>query len=119
MTERHENLLAAYFANQLSEAEKAEFLSLLDTDEEFSTRFREMEAAYVAACIPAFEKTKEADYRRLEKQIRPRRILVSFWRPAAIAAGLADKCQIQVSYAIGVSKRRVSMSRYRLSGQDA
>lgn len=89
MTEQHENLLAAYFANQLSEAEKAEFLSLLDTDEEFSTRFREMEAAYVAACIPAFEKTKEADYRRLEKQIRPRRILVSFWRPAAIAAGLA------------------------------
>lgn len=89
MTERYENLLAAYFADQLTDEERAEFLSLLDTDNEFATRFREMEQAYVAACIPAFEKTREADYQRLESRILPRRRIISLWRPLAIAASLA------------------------------
>ena len=53
MTERYESLLAAYFADQLSEEEKAELLSLLDTDKDLLARFREMQDAYVAACIPA------------------------------------------------------------------
>ena len=69
MTERYESLLAAYFVDQLSEGEKAELLSLLDTDKEVLARFREMQDAYVAACIPAFEKTKEEDYRKLQRQV--------------------------------------------------
>ena len=89
MTEKHENLLAAYFANQITEEEKAEILSLLDTDGEFAARFREMEAAYIAACIPAFEKAKEKNYKTLAGRISPRRVVVSFWRPFAIAASIA------------------------------
>lgn len=89
MTERHENLLVAYFTDQLTDEERAEILSLLDTDGEFATRFREMEEAYVAACIPAFEKTKAADFQRLEGRIRPQRRVISLWRPLAIAASLA------------------------------
>ena len=87
MTERHEDLLSAYFADSLTDQEKAEIISLLETDGEFAARFREMEAAYVAACIPAFEKTKKSDYRRLAGRIRPK--IVPFWRPLAIAASIA------------------------------
>ena len=89
MTPRHENLLAAYFANQITDEEKAEILALLDTDSEFTTRFREMQASYVAASMPAFEKTKAADYRRLESRMQARRRVISIWRPVAIAASLA------------------------------
>ena len=87
MTEQHENLLAAYFAGQLSDSEKTEFLSLLDSDSEFAARFHEMEQAYVAACMPAFEKTREEDYRRLSRRMRGGTVRI--WRPLAIAASLA------------------------------
>ena len=89
MTEQHENLLVAYFTDQITDEERAEILSLLDTDSEFATCFREMEQAYVAACIPAFEKTKAADFQRLEGRMRPRRNVISLWRPLAIAASVA------------------------------
>lgn len=89
MTERHEHLLAAYFADQITEQEKAELLSLLDTDPEVAACFREMEEAYVAACIPAFEKTREKDFRRLEAKIQPRGRIISLWRPLSIAASVA------------------------------
>ena len=94
MTDRHETLLAAYFAYQITEEEKAELLALLDTDEELKARFREMETAYVAACIPAFEKTKDTDFKRLQQRIpaleesgnihKP-----AFWKVFAAAAGIA------------------------------
>lgn len=86
MTERHENLLAAYFAGQLTEEEKAELLSLLDTDKELQTCFRELQEAYVAACVPAFEETKEEDFQALQYRIQPRRY---FWKTFAFAAGIA------------------------------
>ena len=93
MTERYESLLAAYFADQLSEEEKAELLSRLDTDKELLARFREMQDAYVAACIPAFEKTKEEDYRKLQRQVpelRTKKVLKpAFWRVFAAAASVA------------------------------
>ncbi len=87
MTEQHENLLAAYFAGQLSDSEKTEFLSLLDSDAQFAARFHEMEQAYVAAFMPAFEKTREEDYRRLSRRMRGGTVRI--WRPLAIAASLA------------------------------
>ena len=93
MTDRHENLLAAYFANQITEEEKAELLSLLETDPELKTRFREMEEAYVAACIPAFEKTKEEDYRKLQQRVPELKTKIvhkpAFWRVFAAAASIA------------------------------
>ena len=89
MTERQENLLAAYFADQITDQERAEILSLLDTDKEFAACFREMEEAFAAACMPAFEKTKEEDFLRLEARMQPRRRIVSLWRPLAVAAGIA------------------------------
>ena len=96
MIERHETLLAAYFADQIAEEEKAELLSLLDTDQELKARFREMEEAYVAACIPAFEKTKDADYERLLQQIpalapvKAQKIRKPvFWKAFAAAASIA------------------------------
>ncbi|MBO4610993.1 MAG: hypothetical protein J5668_02680, partial [Bacteroidales bacterium] len=73
MTDKHENLLAAYFSGQATESEKAEIASLLKTDKEFAGRFSEAQKAYVAACIPAFEKTKAEDYGRLEAKLQPRR----------------------------------------------
>ena len=90
MTELQENLLAAYFSGQITDPEREQILSLLKTDEEFAACFREMEESYVAACIPAFENTREEDFRRIETRIQPRRHnMVSFWRPVAIAAGIA------------------------------
>ena len=89
MTQTQENLLAAYFSNQATDQEKEQLLSLLETDPEFAACFREMENIYAAACMPAFENTKEQDYQRLERHLRPRRIAVSFWKPFAIAASLA------------------------------
>ena len=85
MTEQHENLLAAYFANQASEEDKEQILHNIETDPEFAARFRELEAAYVAAAMPAFEKTKAQDYKALQKRITPRII----WRPIAVAASIA------------------------------
>ena len=89
MTQEQENLLAAYFANQLTQEEKAQLLSLLDTDKEFADGFRQMEQAYAAACMPAFEKTREQDYRKLESRMGRHRNIISFWRPMAVAASIA------------------------------
>lgn len=89
MTDRHEYILAAYFAGQISDAEKAELLLLLEKDSEFSDCFREMEEAYVSAYIPVFEKTKDANYKLIERRIRVRRKTTYFWKPFAIAASLA------------------------------
>ena len=89
MNQIQENLLEAYFANQATDQEKQEIINLLDTDTEFATRFRQMEQAYAAAFIPAFEKTKKEDFKRLESRIQPRVLRISFWRPAAVAASVA------------------------------
>ena len=87
MPQEHENLLVAYFANQLTDEERTEFLALMNSDEAFQARFREMQNAYAAACMPAFEKTKAQDFRRLQSRIRPK--VYSFWRPLAVAASIA------------------------------
>lgn len=88
MIDRHEKLLAAYFADQINDNERSEIISLLDTDSEFSSRFREMESAYVSACIPAFEKAKARNFRIIEKQIKGTRRTSAFWRPFAIAVSV-------------------------------
>ncbi len=89
MTERHENLLVAYFTGHITDDERSEILSLLDTDDEFAVCFREMEEAYVSACIPVFEKTKAENYKLIERRIHVRRKTVYFWKPFAIAASMA------------------------------
>lgn len=89
MTERHENLLAAYFTGHITDEERSEIVTLLDTDDEFAVCFREMEEAYVSAYIPVFEKTKDANYKLIERRIRVRRKTTYFWKPFAIAASLA------------------------------
>lgn len=89
MTEKHENLLAAYFVDRITDDEKAEIVTLLKTDKEFADAFREMEEAYVASCIPAFEKTKDEDFKLLESRIQPGRKVFSFWKPIAVAASIA------------------------------
>lgn len=88
MTEKHENLLVAYFTDQISDIDREEILSLLDTDSEFATSFREMEQAYISACIPVFEKTKSKNFQKIERRIRKDRKTVRFWRPFAIAASV-------------------------------
>lgn len=88
MTEEQENLIAGYFLDQLGEEEKAQLLSLLDTDEECKIRFAQMQKAYAAAALPAFERTRSEDFRRLERCMRPARV-ISFWKPVAIAASLS------------------------------
>lgn len=88
MTQEQENLIAGYFLDQLTEEEKSQLLSLLDTDEECRIRFAQMQKAYAAAALPAFERTRSEDFRRLERSMRPARIL-SFWKPVAIAASLS------------------------------
>ena len=88
MTDRHEYILAAHFAGQISDDEKAELLSLLETDNEFSDCFREMEAAYVSAYIPIFEKTKDRDFQRIEKRLREQRKTTYLWKQFAIAASI-------------------------------
>lgn len=89
MTERHENLLEAYFAGQLTDAERAEFIAMLESDEKFATRFREMEEAYVAACIPAFEQTKKKNFRLIQERISPHRREMTFWKSIAVASCVA------------------------------
>ena len=89
MVNRHEELLAAYFADQITDKERAELLSLLQTDDEFSACFREMEAAYIHACIPKFEKSKDKNFQKVERLIRGRRKTTYFWKPLAVAAGIA------------------------------
>lgn len=87
MTNRHEELLAAYFAGQITDVERAELLSLLETDNEFAASFREMEEAYISSCIPVFEKTKARNFKSIEKRIRTPRRVSLFWRYCAVAAG--------------------------------
>ena len=89
MTDRHENLLAAYFTGRLTDDERAEIISLLDTDREFAACFREMEEAYISACAPAFEKDKSRNFRLIEKRIAVPRRVSSFWRSFAVAASVA------------------------------
>lgn len=89
MVNKHEELLAAYFADQITDKERAELLSLLQTDDEFSACFREMEAAYIYASIPKFEKTKDKNFQNIERQIRGRRKTTYFWKPLAVAASIA------------------------------
>ena len=89
MTDRHENLLTAYFTGQITDDERSEILSLLDTDDEFAACFREMEEAYISACIPVFEKNKDKNFKLIEKRIRVRSKSTYFWKPFAIAASMA------------------------------
>lgn len=89
MNDRHENLLAAYFAGQITDNERSEILSLLDTDSEFAVCFREMEQAYISAHIPVFEKTKDQNFRLIERRIRASRKTAYFWKPFAVAASIA------------------------------
>ena len=88
MTEEQENLIAGYFLDQLGEEEKAQLLFLLNTDEACKSYFTEMQRAHAAASLAAFEKTRREDYRRLERCMRPARV-ISFWKPVAIAASLS------------------------------
>lgn len=69
MNEQQEKLIASYFDGQISESEKAELLSYLETDREFAALFGEYEKAYAAACVPAFEKFKESDYQKIMDRI--------------------------------------------------
>jgi ferric-dicitrate binding protein FerR (iron transport regulator) len=78
-----------YFADRISDAERAEIIGLLETDSEFAECFREMEKAYVLSCIPAFEKTKDSNFKLIERRIRVRRNTAYFWKPFAIAASIA------------------------------
>lgn len=89
MTKRHEDLLAAYFTGQITDPERSEILSLLDTDEEFVACFREMEASYITSYIPVFENTKHENFKNVEKRIKARRTRISFWKSIAAAASVA------------------------------
>lgn len=97
MTDYQENLLAAYFEGQLTEQEKQEVLDLLRNDSDFCARFREMEEAYAVANMPAFEKTKAEDYRRLVRRMGGRVLSVSFWKPFAVAASVAAVVSLGVA----------------------
>lgn len=109
MTEQHENLLVAYFTDQITDRERSEILSLLETDSEFAASFRQMQEIYVNACIPAFEKTREKDFRQLEARMHPRRRhTVSFWRPLAIAAGIAAVLSLGASLFTGLRYRNAN-----------
>lgn len=89
MTEKHENLLVAYFTNQITDIERSEILTLLDTDSEFASSYREMEKAYISACIPVYEKTKAKNYKILERRLKSNTRTTYFWKPFAIAASIA------------------------------
>ena len=89
MTERHEDLLAAYFAGQITDIERAEILSLLDCDSEFAVCFREMEETYICACIPVFEKNKDDNFRSIERRILKPRVVGAFWKYCSAAACIA------------------------------
>lgn len=87
MTERQEQLLEAYFADQITDPQRVELINYLHTDKAFAKAFREYDRAYITACIPAFEKTK--DFRRIEGAIQERsRSGRTFWKfiPAAACA---------------------------------
>ena len=101
MTEKHENLLAAYFSGQISDIERAELLSLIETDKEISDCFREMQEAYISACIPQFEKTKGNDFQIVKERISGRRARVSFWKPLAVAASVAVVALIGLAINLG------------------
>lgn len=88
MTEKHENLISAYFADQITDSEREELLSLLDTDAEFASSFREMEEAYISACIPVFESTKAKNFKTIQKRIGTNRTTISFWKSVAVAASI-------------------------------
>ena len=88
MTEKHENLISAYFADQITDSEREELLSLLETDAEFASCFREMEEAYISACIPVFESTKNKNFIAIQKRIGISRVSVRFWKSIAVAASV-------------------------------
>ena len=87
MTEKHENLISAYFADQITDSEREELLSLLENDAEFAACFREMEEAYISACIPVFESVKEENFKAIQKRIGTR-VSIRFWKSIAVAASV-------------------------------
>ena len=89
MTDKHEDLLVKYFTGRTTDAEIAEIVSLLDSDCEFAVCFREMEEAYISACIPAFEETKEENFLNIERRICRRSISIPFWKYFSAAAAVA------------------------------
>lgn len=89
MTDRHEDLLVKYFTDRTTETEIAEIVSLLDSDFEFAVCFREMEEAYISACIPAFEETKDENFQNIERRIRRHSISIPLWKYFSAAAGVA------------------------------
>lgn len=88
MAEKHENLISAYLADQITDSERAELLSLLETDAEFATCFRQMEETYVSACIPVFESTKDKNFNIIQKRIGTNRVSIRFWKSIAVAASI-------------------------------
>ena len=88
MTEKHENLISAYFADQITDSEREELLSLLENDAEFAACFREMEEAYISACIPVFENNKDKNFKKIQKRIGTNRVSIRFWKSIAVAASI-------------------------------
>ena len=89
MTTRQEQLLEAYFADRLSDAEREELISQLDSDAEFATAFSEYEHAYASAYVPVFEKTKEEDFQKLSNLIEHRSRPSMFRKYFSVAAAVS------------------------------
>lgn len=86
MTTRQEQLLDAFFADRINDAEREELSLLLDSDAEFAAAFSEYQHAYASAYVPAFENTKEEDFQTLCSLIENRRRHALSWKYFSMAA---------------------------------
>ncbi|MBP9997846.1 MAG: FecR domain-containing protein [Bacteroidales bacterium] len=86
MTRKQEQLVEAFLSDQITDSQKAELISYLDTDDEFAASFKELAAACAAAYIPTFEKTREEDFRRIKSRIFSANRVGRVWKYLSIAA---------------------------------
>lgn len=86
MDERQQQLLEAYFAGQITDSQRLEIISLLEKDRNFAIAFKELEQANALAYIPAFETTKEEDYKKVCSHIEAAHRYSPAWKYFSLAA---------------------------------
>lgn len=93
--EFHE-LMTDYFQGVMSEQECKQLLSLINSDQEYKSRFLEMKSIQGKSYIPFFEKQKESNYQHLldTLDIKPVKRVHRHWLATKQVAAIAVLCVI-------------------------
>lgn len=100
MENHYEELIVDYLTGNLSEADAARFLRLVQSDEQHRKRFEELNRLYAQSLIPHFEADREARYKQVEARIAASRRLS---RPRRWAGWVRVAAALIVGVVLGVA----------------